>query len=145
MNKSALLGFSRREFLTATSMLGAATLLGLPRRAAAEPPPETTRFRIAQGPFICYAPQMIAEDLLRMEGFTDIQYVKVPPNNTYTTLVASGGVDLAVFGPPSAVVTECVQARAGRCRNGAKIRFEVQEGVLRLIGQIFTARSAQAN
>src|ERR1700675_104931 len=104
MNESTEHGFSRRDFLAGTSMLGAATLLGLPRTAAAEPPPETTRFRIAQGPFICYAPQMIAEELLRMEGFTDVQYVKVPPNNTYATLVASGGVDLAVFGPPSAVV-----------------------------------------
>lgn len=97
-------GFSRREFLAGTSMLGAATLLGLPSTASAEPPPETTRFRIAQGPFICYAPQMVAEELLRLEGFTDVQYVKVPPDNTYATLVASGGVDLAVFGPPSAVV-----------------------------------------
>ena len=104
MNKSTVHGFSRREFLAGTSMLGAATLLGLPRTAAAEPPPETTRFRIAQGPFICYAPQMVAEELLRMEGFTDIQYVKVPPNDTYATIVASGGVDLAVFGPPAAVV-----------------------------------------
>src|SRR4026208_2375786 len=104
MEESSLHGFSRREFLAGTSMLGAATLLGLPRIAAAEPPPETTRFRIAQGPFICYAPQMVAEELLRMEGFTDIQYVKIPPNYTYATLVASGGVDLAVFGPPRAVV-----------------------------------------
>ncbi|HKQ24764.1 MAG TPA: ABC transporter substrate-binding protein [Burkholderiales bacterium] len=104
MNKSTLHGFSRREFLAGTSMLGAATLLGLPCTAGAEPPPETTRFRIAQGPFICYAPQMVAEELLRLEGFTDVQYVKVPPDNTYATLVASGGVDLAVFGPPSAVV-----------------------------------------
>ena len=104
MNKSTDHGFSRREFLAGTSMLGAATLLGLPRTAAAEPPPEITRFRIAQGPFICYAPQMVAEELLRMEGFTDIQYVKVPPHYTYATLVASGGVELAVFGPASAVV-----------------------------------------
>jgi NitT/TauT family transport system substrate-binding protein len=95
--------FGRREFLTGTSLLGAATVLGLPGVAAAEPPPETTRFRIAQGPFICYAPQMVAEELLRMEGFTDVQYIKIPPNYTYATLVASGGVDLAVFGPPSAV------------------------------------------
>jgi len=87
------------------ALAGSAGLLGYDLRpAAAEPPPETTRFRIAQGPFICYAPQMVAEELLRLEGFTDVQYVKVPPNNTYATLVASGGVDLAVFGPPSAVV-----------------------------------------
>ena len=104
MKTSALHGFSRRDFLAGTSMLGAATLLGLPRIAAAEPPPETTRFRIAQGPFICYAPQMVAEELLRMEGFTDIQYVKIPPDYTYPTIVAAGGVDLAVFGPPTAVV-----------------------------------------
>jgi NitT/TauT family transport system substrate-binding protein len=104
MNKPTQHRLSRREFLAGTSMLGAATLLGVPCIASAEPPPETTRFRIAQGPFICYAPQMVAEDLLRMEGFTDIEYVKVPPNNTYATLLGSGGVDLAVFGPPSAVV-----------------------------------------
>src|SRR5258706_8896962 len=97
MNKSTVHGFSRREFLAGTSMLGAATLLGLPCTAAAEPPPETTRFRIAQGPFICYAPQMVAEELLRMEGFSDVQYVKVPANDTYATLVGSGGGDLAGF------------------------------------------------
>ncbi len=87
------------------ALAGSAAVLGYDLGlAAAEPPPETTRFRIAQGPFICYAPQMVAEELLRLEGFTDVQYVKVPPINTYATLVASGGVDLAVFGPPSAVV-----------------------------------------
>ena len=97
--------WDRREFVKGVAALtGSAGLLGYNMRlAAAEPPPETTRFRIAQGPFICYAPQMIAEDLLRMEGFTDIQYIKIPPNYTYATLVASGGVDMAVFGPPSAV------------------------------------------
>jgi NitT/TauT family transport system substrate-binding protein len=94
----------RRTFLARASALGAASLLGFSAESKAEPPPETTRFRIAQGPFICYAPQMVAEELLRMEGFTDIQYVKVPPHFTYATLVASGGVELAVFGPASAVV-----------------------------------------
>ena len=98
--------WDRRGFVKSVAALTAsAGLLGYDLRAArAEPPPETTRFRIAQGPFICYAPQMVAEELLRLEGFTDVQYVKVPPNYTYATLVASGGVDLAVFGPPSAVV-----------------------------------------
>ena len=104
MNKTTPHGFSRREFLTGTSMLGAATLLGIPRTAMAEPAPETTRFRIAQGPFICYAPQMVAEELLRMEGFSDVQYIKVPANDTYATMVANGAVDLAVFGPPTAVM-----------------------------------------
>jgi NitT/TauT family transport system substrate-binding protein len=76
MNESTEHGFSRREFLAGTSMLGAATLLGLPRTAAAEPPPETTRIRLAAVPAICVAPQYVAEALLKAEGFTDVQYVK---------------------------------------------------------------------
>jgi 4-hydroxy-tetrahydrodipicolinate reductase len=46
MNKSTLHGFSRREFLAGTSTLGAAALLGLPRTATAEPPPETKKIRL---------------------------------------------------------------------------------------------------
>jgi len=95
--------FSRRRFLTSTSALGAASLFGVPQLASAEPPPETTTFRIAQGPFICYAPQMLAEAMLRLEGFTDIEYVPIPAYHSYPTFVANGGVDLAVFGPTSAV------------------------------------------
>jgi NitT/TauT family transport system substrate-binding protein len=42
----------------------------------AESPPETTTIRIvnAKG-FICVAPQFVAQELLRLEGFTDIRYV----------------------------------------------------------------------
>jgi len=92
---------TRRDFLTRAAALGAASLLGIPRIASAEPPPETTRFRIAQGPFICYAAQMLAEGFLRMEGFTDIEYLPVPADYTLPTLVGAGRVDLAVFGPSS--------------------------------------------
>ncbi len=92
----------RRGFLTAASALGAGCLLGT-GTARAEPPPETTRFRIAQGPFICYAPQMLAEELLRLEGFTDVQYLPIPGDHTLSSIVASGGVDLAVFGPTTGV------------------------------------------
>jgi NitT/TauT family transport system substrate-binding protein len=44
--------------------------------AAAEPPPETTtiRFQKIQSP--CWVPQLVAEPLLREEGFTDIQYIE---------------------------------------------------------------------
>jgi NitT/TauT family transport system substrate-binding protein len=69
-------GFDRRRFLANTSAVGAAALLGLARTAAAERPPETTTIRIvnAKG-FICVAPQWVAQELLRLEGFTDIRYV----------------------------------------------------------------------
>jgi len=69
---------SRRSFIAKASALGAASLLGLPRPAVAEPPPETTTIRIVNWPgFICIAPQWVAEELLRLEGFTDIRYVEM--------------------------------------------------------------------
>jgi hypothetical protein len=54
----------------------------MPQPAFAEPPPETTKFRIAQGPFICYAPQMVAKEFLQMEGFTDVTYIENPGSTT---------------------------------------------------------------
>jgi NitT/TauT family transport system substrate-binding protein len=69
---------SRRGFITKASAVGAASLLSLPRAAVAEPPPETTTIRIvnAEG-FVCLAPQWVAQELLRLEGFNDIRYVEV--------------------------------------------------------------------
>lgn len=63
---------SRRDFLAYASAVGTAALLGLPRIAAAEPPPETTRIRLVKVG-LCVAPQYVAEELLGTEGFTDIQ------------------------------------------------------------------------
>ena len=58
--------FSRRKFLRGITLAGTAGLLGWhPRRAAAEPPPETTRIRLVRIPSICQAPQYVAEELLR--------------------------------------------------------------------------------
>src|SRR4030095_12554712 len=52
-------------------------MLGLrPRRGCSEPSPETTRIRLSQIPSLCIAPQYVAEELLRGEGFTDVQYIK---------------------------------------------------------------------
>jgi NitT/TauT family transport system substrate-binding protein len=96
---------SRRHFVAGVSAVGATNLLGLPRIATAEPPPEVTKIRIAQGPFICYAPQMLAEELLRLEGFTEVEYVPVRSDDTYTSIVGKGGVDLGIFGPTSAVAS----------------------------------------
>ncbi len=103
MSKSDHITFDRRRFLSGTSALGAASVLGWPEISRAEPPPETTRFRIAHGPFICYAPQFLAEEFLRLEGFTDIEYVPVEAKYSYTSIVGEGKVDLAIFGPSSAV------------------------------------------
>ena len=70
---------SRRRFLGRLTLAGAAGLLGWhPRPVAAEPPPETTRLRLYKFPGICLAPQYVAEELLRAEGFTEVQYLAFP-------------------------------------------------------------------
>jgi len=68
----------RRRHFIAAALAGTGALMGLRPgvAAAAEPPPETTRLRIPWVPSTCRAPEWAAEDLLRAEGFTDVQYLK---------------------------------------------------------------------
>jgi NitT/TauT family transport system substrate-binding protein len=82
---------TRRRFLTTLSAAGAAGLLRTPPAPAAGGPPETTTVRLGRPPGICAAPQAIAEELLRAEGFTDIHYIEEPPGATEP--VARGNVD----------------------------------------------------
>jgi NitT/TauT family transport system substrate-binding protein len=98
-------GYGRRDFLSHASALGAGTLLGLPRAARAEPPPETARIRLIQLPTVCQAPQYVAEELLRNEGFTDVQYIKKPgATKAIETALASGEVDINMhFAAPSII------------------------------------------
>jgi NitT/TauT family transport system substrate-binding protein len=89
-------GWNRRKFLSGLTVAGTAAVLGLkPRAAAAEPPPETTRIRIQDAPITCFAPLYVAEDLLRAEGFTDVQYVKTPLAEGPNEALAKGAIDLA--------------------------------------------------
>jgi NitT/TauT family transport system substrate-binding protein len=77
MKGASMRTFGRREFLHGFTVAGAASLLGAHLAPAnAEPPPETTTLRIAdRRPGICIAPQYVAADLLRGEGFTDVKYL----------------------------------------------------------------------
>jgi NitT/TauT family transport system substrate-binding protein len=90
--------FSRRRFLGGVTLAGTAGLLGVPPRpVAAEPPPETTRLRLALTGSICQAPQFVAEALLRGEGFTDVQYQQwgdPPKIPLRMQALASGDTDL---------------------------------------------------
>ena len=113
MNGSPDRGFNRRNFLKGTSMMGAAALLGLPQFAKAEPPPETTKVRLVHNPFLCEAPQYLAEELLRLEGFSEVVYVEKEITIGATLLKAA---DLAIFGGPSllpVIDTQPVVALAG--------------------------------
>src|SRR5437899_13099648 len=89
-------GFSRRRFLANTSAFGVASLLAVPRPAVAELPPETTRVRLTQDPAICLAPQYLAEELLRLEGFSEVEYSKVPTCAAGPNGLANGAADLSM-------------------------------------------------
>jgi len=89
--------FSRRRFLRGITLAGTAGLLGWhagQAAAAAEPPPETTRIRLVRIPSICQAPQYVAEELLRSEGFTEVHYVQKQGTAEIATALASGEADL---------------------------------------------------
>ena len=93
-------GNGRRVFLAQASALSAATLFGLPRPALAEPAPEITKIRLVHSPAICTAPEVLAEELLRLEGFSEVAYVKQSVNSA-SALLATGQADIAMDAAPS--------------------------------------------
>jgi NitT/TauT family transport system substrate-binding protein len=95
MDNQYVMHWNRRELLGGLTLAGTAGLLGLHSRpAAAEPPPETTKLRLTQVAGICVAPQYVAEEILRSEGFTDVQYVKSVAN-PYKAF-AAGEIDIGM-------------------------------------------------
>jgi NitT/TauT family transport system substrate-binding protein len=86
---------TRRQFLAGLSLTSAAGLVGARPALAAEAALEITSVRITKNPGICYAPQYVAEELLRDEGFTDIRYVDTP-SAEMGTAIAQGKVDFGM-------------------------------------------------
>ena len=84
---------NRRRFLTSLTAAGAAGLLSPRASLAAEGPPETTTIRLAFTTNICFAPLYVTEELLRAEGFTDVQYVKAAGGFSTPQMMAKGEVD----------------------------------------------------
>jgi len=92
---------SRRRFLTTVSSAAAVAVVGVSQSSAQDAPPETTTVRLAKHAGICIAPQYIADELLRAEGFTDVQYVWRPPG-VLSSAIGHGEVDFSMhFSPPS--------------------------------------------
>src|SRR5262245_42913183 len=90
---------TRRDFVRSFTLAGATGLLLRREIAAAEPSPETNRIRLPQTGAMCEAPQYVVGDLLRAEGFSAVEYVKVGPADPSRTaqlesLLASGAIDL---------------------------------------------------
>jgi hypothetical protein len=90
-------GVSRRELLGSLTLGAMAGLLGVrPESATAEPPPETTRLRLAHTPGICIAPYYLAKEFLPAEGFTDEQDVKTESTMVPFKAVVAEEVDIAL-------------------------------------------------
>jgi len=88
---------NRREFVRRLTLAGTAGLIRLvPSEASAELPPESPRLRLTQTPVVCVAPQYVASELLRAEGFADVQYVKRDGDfqRWQREVLASGEVDI---------------------------------------------------
>ena len=92
---------TRRRFLAALSMAGAAGVMGAKSSFASEPPPEVTAIRLGKITSTCIAPQYVAEELLRQEGFTDISYVPTSAGLATARSVAQGDADFSLnYAPP---------------------------------------------
>jgi NitT/TauT family transport system substrate-binding protein len=89
---------SRRQFLSALAAAGTAAVLYARPSPAAESPPEVTTIRFTKLPAVCLAPQYIAEDLLRGEGFKEIRYVDTEAVHIGRA-IAGGEVDISSANP----------------------------------------------
>jgi NitT/TauT family transport system substrate-binding protein len=87
---------NRRRFLATLSSAGAASLIGTSRPLGQESPPETTTVRLAKVTGTCIAPQYVAEELLRLEGFTNVQYVLSDAGIGQSKVIARGDVDFSL-------------------------------------------------
>ena len=92
----------RRRFLTGAASLSAAALLGTAGPICAEPPPEVKRIRLAHDIAVCIAPQYLAEEFLHLEGFTQVEWVKLPTSNALAS-VDSGAADMTMDATPTMV------------------------------------------
>src|SRR5690349_11450153 len=85
---------TRRLFLATAAAGGAGPLLRTPRALPTAGAVEMPTVRFPNAP-ICNAPQYVAGELLRAEGFTDIRYVATPRPGSGDYLVR-GEVDFSL-------------------------------------------------
>ena len=77
------------------ALTGAAQFFGLRSSPVhAEPPPETRKLKLVQIPSICQAPQYVAEELLKSEGFDEVEYVRKQGGKGIESALSSGEADI---------------------------------------------------
>jgi NitT/TauT family transport system substrate-binding protein len=92
---------NRRRFLAKVAATAAAGLISSRHSEAQEGRLETTSVRIGKIAGICIAPQYVADELLRAEGFTDVRYVNTEPGTVAAHALANGEIDFTTnFSPP---------------------------------------------
>jgi NitT/TauT family transport system substrate-binding protein len=88
---------NRRRFLARSMSTAAAVLPALHHGGArAEPPPETGKIRIVHVPAVCFAPQYLAEELLYLEGFTEVEYLALG-TRMGPRVLADGRADVSMW------------------------------------------------
>jgi NitT/TauT family transport system substrate-binding protein len=102
---------TRRRLLTGLALAGAG-LVRAPQVLAGEGELETSRVRLAKKlPILCNAPQYVADDLLRAEGFTDIQYVDSGPGAPLTKKITDGAIDFSMgYAGPNIIAVDAGEA-----------------------------------
>src|SRR5262245_48353112 len=102
---------TRRRLLVTLSSAAASGLIGRTKASAQEAPPETTTIRLAKNASICSAPQYIAGELLRADGFTNIEYVWRTPA-VLSQAIGRRELDFAMhFSPPSILASACLPTK----------------------------------
>src|SRR5215831_2872175 len=94
---------NRRRFLATLSSAGAAGLIGQ-NSFAQDGPPETATVRLGKIYGICIAPQYVADELLRAEGFTDISFVATEAGVPAALALAHGMVDFTANYAPAFLI-----------------------------------------
>src|SRR5262249_58920715 len=57
---------------------------------------ETTRLRLIKSDSTCWAPQYVADDLLRAEGFTEVTYFEAPLGQPVSKPLVAGDADMSM-------------------------------------------------
>jgi NitT/TauT family transport system substrate-binding protein len=87
------LALNRRDLLAG---LSSASIAGISKSSAQEQPPETSIVRLARNRTLCIAPQYVVEDLLHLEGFSDVRYVAADAGRGQSEALSRGDIDLTV-------------------------------------------------
>src|ERR1700704_1814037 len=91
---------TRRRILSTMALAGAAGLIRAPHVIAADDRLETTTVRLGKSGSVCIAPEYVAEELLRAEGFTEVRYLDVEHGQA----VSFREVDFASFFASSTII-----------------------------------------